>query len=289
MEGIKFGRRSVLKLTAGTAASAIAAKFTGQPLAAGGPSEIVMMDAISLQNAIQSRRISCVEVMAAYLNHIEKVNPKVNAIVALQDRAQLISQAKERDGQLSRGEVMGPLHGFPHAVKDLQPVKGMRTTMGSPIFKDFIAPADSLMVERVRKAGAIFIGKTNTPEFGLGSHTFMLSMAPLAMLMISLARLVGAAAGLASALRFECSLSRMEPIMAAASAIQRAGTMSLAFAPAMAASQSPGATFGFRQCLPRGRWRGMSLTLPFCCLYRLDTTSAYLSLWKEKVRRSNKA
>jgi amidase len=131
-----------------------------------------MMDAISLQKAIQSRKISCVEVMSAYLDHIEKVNPKVNAIVALQDRAQLIGQAKAQDEQISRGEVMGPLHGFPHAVKDLQPVKGMRSTMGSPIFKNFIAPADSLMVERLRKAGAIFIGKTNTPEFGLGSHTF---------------------------------------------------------------------------------------------------------------------
>ena len=77
--------------------------------------------------------------MSAYLDHIEKVNPKVNAIVALQDRVQLIGQAKAQDEQISRGEVMGPLHGFPHAVKDLQPVKGMRSTMGSPIFKDFIA------------------------------------------------------------------------------------------------------------------------------------------------------
>ena len=172
MERNKINRRSVLKLAPGTAASAIAAKFTGQSQAAGGQSEIVMMDAISLQKAIQSRKISCVEVMSAYLDHIEKVNPKVNAIVALQDRAQLIGQAKAQDEQISRGEVMGPLHGFPHAVKDLQPVKGMRSTMGSLIFKDFIAPADSLMVERLRKAGAIFIGKTNTPEFGLGSHTF---------------------------------------------------------------------------------------------------------------------
>ncbi len=67
---------------------------------------------------------------------------------------------------------MGPLHGFPHAVKDLQPVKGTRSTSGSPILKDFIPTADSLMVERLRKAGAIIIGKTNTPEFGLGSHTY---------------------------------------------------------------------------------------------------------------------
>jgi amidase len=172
MEGNKLDRRSVLKLAAGTAAGAMASDLTNKSQAAVAPSSIVMMDALDLQKAILARMISCVEVMTAYLDHIEKVNPKVNAIVALQDRAQLVSQAKERDELISRGEVMGPLHGFPHAVKDLQPVKGMRTTMGSPIFKDFIAPADSLMVERLRKAGAIFIGKTNTPEFGLGSHTF---------------------------------------------------------------------------------------------------------------------
>src|ERR1700729_4539100 len=67
---------------------------------------------------------------------------------------------------------MGPLHGFPLAVKDLMPVKGIRMTMGSPIFKDFVPEADGIMVERLRKAGGIFIGKTNTPEFGLGSHTY---------------------------------------------------------------------------------------------------------------------
>src|SRR5262249_48566405 len=78
----------------------------------------------------------------------------------------------ERDQQLARGVILGPLHGLPHAVKDLAPVKGMRMTMGSPILKDFIAPTDSVMVERLRNAGVIFIGKTNTPEFGLGSNTY---------------------------------------------------------------------------------------------------------------------
>src|SRR6516164_7147769 len=136
------------------------------------PAEIVMMDAASLENAIRSRRVSCVEVMNAYLDHIEDLNPKVNAIVALQDRLGLLAQARERDAQLARGELMGPLHGFPHAVKDMQPVKGIRSTSGSPILKDFVPTADSLMVERLRKAGAIIIGKTNTPEFGLGSHTY---------------------------------------------------------------------------------------------------------------------
>ena len=136
------------------------------------PSDIVMMDGVALASAIRSRQISCVEVMTAYLDHIEKVNPKVNAIVALQDRTALLAQSQERDSQFAHGELMGPLHGFPMAVKDLAPVKGIQMTMGSPIQKEFVATADSIMVERLRKAGAIFIGKTNTPEFGLGSQTY---------------------------------------------------------------------------------------------------------------------
>ncbi len=143
-----------------------------KPASDAGASEIVMMDAIPLAAAIARGKISCAEVMTAYLDHIDKLNPKVNAIVALQDRAGLLAQARERDAQLARGDAVGPLHGFPHAVKDLAPVKGMPMTMGSPILKDFVPPADSVMVERLRKAGAIFIGKTNTPEFGLGSHTY---------------------------------------------------------------------------------------------------------------------
>ena len=135
-------------------------------------SDLVMMDAAALQNSIRTRQASCVEIMIAYLDHIERINPKVNAIVALQDRAGLLAQADERDVQLACGEAVGPLHGFPLAIKDLQPVKGIPTTHGSPIFSDFVPAADSLVVERMRRAGAIFIGKTNMPEFGLGSHTY---------------------------------------------------------------------------------------------------------------------
>ncbi len=131
-----------------------------------------MLDAATLTNAIRARQVSCVEVMTAYLDHIENINPKVNAIVALQDRKSLLAQAEDRDRQVALGELMGPLHGFPLAVKDLLAVKGIRTTMGSPILKDFVPDADAFMVERLRKAGGIFIGKTNTPEFGLGSHTY---------------------------------------------------------------------------------------------------------------------
>ena len=141
-------------------------------LAATPASDIVMLDAAELALAITSRRVSCVEAMAAYLDHIDAFNPKVNAIVALQGRADLIGQARVRDDQLTRGEVVGPLHGFPLAVKDLQWVAGIPSTSGSPILRDFAPTQDSLPVERMRAAGAIFIGKTNTPEFGLGSHTY---------------------------------------------------------------------------------------------------------------------
>jgi amidase len=161
-------RRSILQLTAAAAITGAAPPVK----AAVAPSNIVAMDAVGLAKAIRSKKVSCLEVMGAYLDHIDRVNPGVNAIVALQDRTDLLRQAKSRDAQLARGEAVGLLHGFPHAVKDLQPVKGIRYTQGSPIFKDVVATTDSVMVERLRNAGVIFIGKTNTPEFGLGSHTF---------------------------------------------------------------------------------------------------------------------
>ena len=167
-----FSRRTLLGLAAVASSGAAAHAVPQKAAIESRTNDLVMMDAASLASAIRSRQASCVEVMTAYLDHIERLNATVNAIVALQDRENLLSQARERDHQLARGESMGPLHGFPHAVKDLQAVNGIRTTMGSPILKDFVPSADSLMVGRLRKAGAIFIGKTNTPEFGLGSHTY---------------------------------------------------------------------------------------------------------------------
>ena len=147
----------------------------GAPVQSAAPlhaSELVMMDAVTLSGAIGSRQVSCAEVMGAYLDHIDALNPMVTAIVALQDRTSLIAQAHERDAQLARGDRLGPLHGFPHAVKDLAAVKGIRMTRGSPLFKNFIPATDGIMAERLRTAGVVFIGKTNTPEFGLGSHTY---------------------------------------------------------------------------------------------------------------------
>jgi len=135
-------------------------------------SDIVLLDACALSRAIATRQISCVEVMTAYLDHIDTLNPRVNAIVARRSREDLLAEARARDAQLARGERTGPLHGFPQAPKDLQFVKGLSSTWGTPILKDQIATQDSLPVERMRAAGAIFIGRTNTPEFGLGSHTY---------------------------------------------------------------------------------------------------------------------
>jgi amidase len=134
--------------------------------------DIVTMDALALSHAIRSKQVSCVEVMDAFLDHIAAFNPKVNAIVSLQDRAGLVSQAKARDEELARGEYRGWMHGLPQAIKDLTATKGIRTTQGSRIFKDFVPAADAIHVERIKRAGAIVIGKTNTPEFGLGSNTY---------------------------------------------------------------------------------------------------------------------
>jgi len=169
-----ISRRTLLGMTVAASASGavVAHALPGKPAGSYATSDLVLMDAAALARCIHSRAASCVEVMTAYLDHIDLLNGKVNAIVALQERGELLAQAKECDSQLLRGESVGPLHGMPLAVKDLQAVKGIRMTMGSPILKDFVPTADALMVGRLRKAGAIFIGKTNTPEFGLGSHTY---------------------------------------------------------------------------------------------------------------------
>jgi len=130
------------------------------------------MSALDLSQAIHSKAVSCREVTLAYLQQIETHNPASNAIVSLASPEVVLQQADERDAQLARGESMGWLHGMPQAVKDLVEVAGFRTSHGSPLSDPLPATTDNLMVARMRAAGCIFIGKTNTPEFGLGSHTF---------------------------------------------------------------------------------------------------------------------
>ena len=134
--------------------------------------DITDLSASALSVAIHERRISCREVMQAYLERIQRVNPRFNAIVNLQNPADLLQQADDRDVMLARGESMGWMHGMPQAIKDLSNTAGVRTTLGSPLMRDFVPATDSLMVRRMKAAGCIVIGKTNVPEFGLGSHTF---------------------------------------------------------------------------------------------------------------------
>jgi len=130
------------------------------------------MTATEMVKRIRAKELSCREVMEAHLNQIERVNPIVNAIVTRIPAEQALALADAADDALAQGKEIGPLHGLPIAHKDLVPTKNMRTTSGSPIYKDFVPDHDGLIVERLKKAGAITIGKTNTPEFGAGSQTF---------------------------------------------------------------------------------------------------------------------
>ncbi|SMC30178.1 amidase [Polynucleobacter kasalickyi] len=135
-------------------------------------SPITQLSAVDLSVQIANKNLSCVEVMQAYLAQIDRFNPQVNAIVSAVDSESLLQQAQEKDQELARGRYFGCLHGLPMAPKDLTATKGIATTLGSPLLKNQTNLSDSLMVERLRQSGAILIGKTNVPEFGLGSHTY---------------------------------------------------------------------------------------------------------------------
>lgn len=133
---------------------------------------LVELSAIALSKAIHARDVSCVEVMQAYLAQIDRVNPHVNALVAMRSADDCVADAREADAALARGEDRGWMHGFPQAPKDITSVAGMVTTAGSPIHRDRLTTVDALPIARMRRSGAIFIGRTNTPEFGLGSNTY---------------------------------------------------------------------------------------------------------------------
>jgi amidase len=137
------------------------------------PSEgICFTEVTALVELLRTKKVSAVEVMKAHLSQIASVNARVNAIVTLVDEEQLLREAQSADDALANGNWLGPLHGLPIGVKDLNATKGIRTTYGSPLLKDDIPKTDCLLVEREKKAGGIVIGKTNVPEFGLGSQTF---------------------------------------------------------------------------------------------------------------------
>src|ERR1700674_4220756 len=135
-------------------------------------SEICFMRAVDILELIRSKKLSAREVMQANLKQIQRVNPNVNAMVTLVPEERLMAQALAADESLAKGNWLGPLHGLPVGVKDLHEAKGIRTTYGSPLHRDFIPDFDCRVVQREKSAGAIVIGKTNVPEFGLGSQTF---------------------------------------------------------------------------------------------------------------------
>ena len=134
--------------------------------------EICFTPAKDLAAMIRDKKISSREVMQAHLKQIARVNPKVNAVVTLVPEDQLMAQALAADEAAAKGNWLGPLHGMPVGVKDLHATKGIRTTHGSPLYANDVPNSDCLVVEREKKAGAIVIGKTNVPEWGLGSQTF---------------------------------------------------------------------------------------------------------------------
>ncbi|MFI0150185.1 amidase [Streptomyces lydicus] len=129
------------------------------------------LDATDLAARLRRREISAREVVQAHLDRIERVNPAVNAIVTL-DAEGALAAAAEADARLVRGAEVPPLHGLPIAFKDTHLTRGMRTTFGSPLFADHVPDEDDVVVDRLQRAGAIRLGKTNVPEFAAGSHTF---------------------------------------------------------------------------------------------------------------------
>jgi amidase len=132
---------------------------------------VCFMSAVEMARLIRTKKLSAREALAAHLKQIERVNPKVNAIVTLVPEL-AAAEAAKADEKQARKETLGPLHGLPVAHKDLFETRGIRTTFGSPLYKDNVPTQDDIVVERMRRAGAITLGKTNTPEFGSGSQTF---------------------------------------------------------------------------------------------------------------------
>ena len=135
-------------------------------------SDLNFTNASSLCSLLDNRSVSSRELMSAAYEQIEQINPLVNAICTLIPRREALDLADACDQARARGEKVGPLAGLPIAIKDLAQTKGLRTTMGSRAFENHVPDQDSIHVERIRSAGGLIIGKTNTPEFGAGSHTF---------------------------------------------------------------------------------------------------------------------
>jgi amidase len=185
----KLTRRDALKLGTGAAISVATPLFSSaaeklQPSMAtnrapgsqeaviDSSEELCSMRAMDILEAIRKKRVSAREVMQAHLKQIRRVNGRLNAFVTLVPEDDLMAQATAADESLAIGKWLGPLHGLPIGVKDLHETKGIRTTYGSIVRKDFVPDFDCRVVQREKNAGGIVIGKTNVPEFGLGSQTY---------------------------------------------------------------------------------------------------------------------
>lgn len=132
--------------------------------------ELADRSAAAIARLVAAREVSPVEVLDACLARVERYNPRINAVVTLNDRAR--DDARELARRLARGEPAGPLCGVPVGIKDVTPVAGLRTTFGSPVYRDYVPAEDALVVRRLRAAGAVILGKTNCPEFAAGGNTF---------------------------------------------------------------------------------------------------------------------
>ena len=132
--------------------------------------ELARRPAVEIRDLVATKKISPVEAVQAALDMIESLNPVINAVVTFNERA--LDDARALEQRIMRGEDPGPLCGLTAGIKDVTPVAGMRTTYGSPLFRDHIPDEDALVVQRLRQAGAVIIGKTNTPEFATGGNTF---------------------------------------------------------------------------------------------------------------------
>jgi amidase len=132
--------------------------------------DLALLSATELRGLISTREVSPVQVVQACLDRIAQVNPTINAVVTLNERA--LDDARDIEGRLARGDEVGPLAGLPVGIKDVTPVAGLRTTYGSPLYKDHVPDADAVIVRRLRAAGAVILGKTNTPEFAAGGNTW---------------------------------------------------------------------------------------------------------------------
>ena len=132
--------------------------------------ELAFASATEHRRLIAAREVSIVELTELFYQRIERLDPQLNAYLTLcEDEA--LQQAQQAQDTVQQGGPVGPLHGIPISIKDLELTKGIRSTMGSAVFKDRVPDIDSVVVERVRQAGAIILGKTNTPEFGQSGTT----------------------------------------------------------------------------------------------------------------------